>query len=366
MYLITNRDLDESKTGLAIFESTPSKEGVNNLRVVKIGGKMKNPTVDVQPDVVDPVRVAQLKKLYRLDIDEGEVHYRSLEVACLLFRQARKEKKHLLFYVHGYNNDVADIIHTANALETQYKDVIVVPFSWPAKGGGALSGTANYIDDKRDARASSGALDRVFQHLRALHLMLLEAQNEDLWAECIEAHGENLVAARADFVAAQVDVCKITINLLCHSMGNYVLKYATFPGGSSIRRLIFDNVCLIAPDTNNHEHAAWVSRIEARGGVYITINENDHALQWARRKPGDEQRPRLGHYLKALNAPNATYIDVSRATGIGDQHSYFHGDVIDRNSRVKRLFQKLFTGDRPERFTSHMEYLGDLNAYRLR
>jgi esterase/lipase superfamily enzyme len=364
MFLITNRNLDESKQGFDIFESTPSIEGANNLRAVEVTGSIKKPVVNVLPDVVERLRVVQLKRAYHLNIDEDQIHYRSLEIACLLYSRAVKEKKHLLFYVHGYNNDVADIIGYARDMERQYKDVIVIPFTWPAKGGGALSGTANYIDDKRDARASSGALDRVFQHIRLLHMTVVEAQNKRLWKETMEDGSDNLEATRARFVEAQARACNVTINLLCHSMGNYVLKYATYPSGSSVRRLIFDNVCLVAADANNHEHARWVSRIEARGGVYIAINENDYALQWARRKPGDEQRARLGHYLKRLDAPNATYVDVSRATGVGDDHSYYQGKAIRNNARLKRMFYKMFTGDRPERYTSQMEYLSDLNTYR--
>ena len=366
MYLITNRNLSADEGGAEIFESITNREGPNNLRIVEITGRGRRIRARVLEDVLPRDRVTALMRTYNLQVDLDTVQYRSLELACLLFSRARREGKHILFYVHGYNNDVEDIIASARLLESTYRNLLVVPFSCPAKGGGALSGTANYIDDKRDARASSGALDRVFEHIRRLHLLLLEAQNAALWSRAMSHHGENLMATRSEFVYAQADECNVTINLLCHSMGNYVLKYATFPGGSHIRRLIFDNVCLVAADTQNQQHAAWVEKIEARGGVYVIINEKDHALQWARRKPGDEQRARLGHYLKALNASNATYIDVTSARGVGDDHSYFKGEPVANNPKLKRLFQKLFTGDRPERYTSQLTYAADVNAYRLK
>jgi len=366
MYLITNRATRAERGGLDIFRSMPNQDGANNLRIAKITGRGKNARAEILPDGLSERRLAQLKTRYNLSLNPSERYYRSLELACLLFEQARKQNKHILFYVHGYNNDVPDIVTNVHELERLYKNVIVVPFSWPAKGGGALSGTANYLDDKRDARVSSGALDRVFEHIREIHMLLVEAQNADLWERACTRHGDNLEAARSAYAKAQARVCKVSVNLLCHSMGCYVLKYATLPTASKIRSLIFDNVCIVAPDTNNHDHPAWVEAIEAKGGVYVVINENDNALQWSRRKPGDEQRARLGHYLKNLDANNATYIDLTGARGVADDHSYYKGRSVRDNPKLQRLFGKLFSGDRPERYTSHMAYQADLNAYQLK
>ncbi len=368
MYLITNRALLAESGGLEIFGSMPNSKGANELRIVEVTGRGKRARAKALPDVVSKTRVKALKKTFDLSIDESEVHYRSLEMACVLFAEACRLEKHLLFYVHGYNNDVESIIDSVHELEKQYPDVLVVPFTWPAKGGGVLSGTPNYLNDKRDARASSGALDRVIEHTRKLHLLITESRSESLWRHVMSdtKFDQNPEAARIAFVEAQARACKVTINLLCHSMGNYVLKYATLPSGSHMRSLVFDNVCLVAADVNNHDHASWVSRIEARGGVYVVINENDYALQWSRRKPGDEQQERLGHYLRKLNSPNAVYLDLTRATGVGDDHGYFSGTAPRKNRKLQRLFSKLFTGERPERYTSHMEFMPSLNAYRLK
>lgn len=368
MYLITNRALSAESGGLEIFGSMPNAKGANELRIVEVTGRGSRAKAKALPDVVSKTRVRALKKTFDLSIDENAVHYRSLEMACVLFSEACRLDKHLLFYVHGYNNDVEAIIDSVHELEKQYPDVLVVPFTWPAKGGGVLSGTPNYLNDKRDARASSGALDRVIEHTRKLHLLITESRSESLWREVMsdDKFDQNPEAARIAFVEAQAKACKVTINLLCHSMGNYVLKYATLPSGSHMRSLVFDNVCLVAADVNNHDHANWVSRIEARGGVYIVINENDYALQWSRRKPGEEQKERLGHYLRKLNSPNAVYLDLTRATSVGDDHGYFSGDAPKKNRKLLRLFSKLFTGERPERYTSQMEFMPSLNAYRLK
>ena len=99
--------------------------------------------------------------------------------------------------------------------------------------------------------------------------------------------------------------CGSSLNLLCHSMGNYVLKYATRPGNSSLRGLVFDNIGLVAADANNPGHETWVQCLPAKNRLYVVINENDSALKWSRRKPGDEQKERLGQHLRNLRPARA-------------------------------------------------------------
>ncbi len=364
MYLITNRDLRAESGGVEIFDSKPNRLGGNELRIVEVTGPLTKLRAKALKDELSQSRVAALKKQFDLKIDETRTWYASLEVACRLFKKASDEGKHLLLYVHGYNNNVKDVVATARRIERQYKDVIVVPFTWPAKGGGAISGAANYIDDKRDARASEGALDRVFEAVYKLHALLVESQTAHLWERATQRFPDNHERARSEYVKLQSRVCRVSINLLCHSMGNYVLKHATLPTGARIRRLIFDNVALVAADTNNVDHARWVGVIESRGGTYVVINEDDYALQWSRRKPGEEQLARLGHHLRGLNAANATYIDVTETPHVRDDHSYYNGPPVEKNAKLRRVFHDIFTGRRPEHAASRLRYHAEINAYR--
>ena len=365
MYLVTNRNLKREQGGIEIFESQLNRKGANELRLVEVTGPMNNLRAKALTDKLSTSRVQQLQAQFNLDIDPSQPYYASLEVACELFQRARKECKHLLLYVHGYNNNVKDVVQTARELEKTYPDVIVLPFTWPAKGGGAVSGTANYIDDKRDARTSEGALDRVFEIFREFHALLVEGQSAELWVRAKRKHPQNHERAREEFVRLQNRICQVSVNLLAHSMGCYVLKHATVPTNARIRKLVFDNVVLVAPDTNNHDHSSWLSAIESRNGTYVTINEDDFALQWSRRKPGEEQRARLGHYLKGLNTPSATYVDVTSASYVRDSHSYFHGQPVLKNSKLRRLFSDLFTGESPQLKSTRLRYYPEVNAYRL-
>lgn len=362
MYIITNRLMHANKKGLNRFGSTPNENGPNELRIVEVNKKDSNYTVKVLDDELSTSEVSQLSTKYDLDIDTTSKWYASLRVACDVFSQARREGKQVLFFVHGYNNDISDIVKTAAELQLRY-NVIVVPFSWPANGGGALSGTAAYLDDKQDARASANALNSFVRKVAYYHGLLTSSRREKFMQKAGAKHPSNPALAREYFTRLQDRYCKTTLNLLCHSMGNYLFKYALQPGDSALAKLVFDNVALVAADANNKNHAGWLGRVQARNRIYVIINENDSALKWSRRKPGKEQLARLGHHLKGLTSGNATYLDVTRAKGVGSEHSYFKGKSVTSNPKLKKLFKNVFEGGTTE---ISLNYRSDINAYNLK
>ncbi len=359
MYVITNRDIDPDKPGLEKFGRKPSRLGPNELRLLEVSDTDVN-DVKVLEDVLDPAEIRALNKNHGLEIEETAIRYRSLQVACSLFERARREKKHILLFVHGYNNDIEDVLKAAKDLQRKY-ELLVVPFTWPANGGGALAGTAAYLSDKEDARVSATALSRAVEKVAEYHAMLTEGLRERLSAIARRKHPDNSDAARAEFNRLLGSECQVNISLLCHSMGNYVFKHASIPSNSAVRRLTFDNIALVAADVNNPGHAEWVEQIPCRNRLYVVINENDGALKWSRRKPGEEQLPRLGQHLKNLNADNAYYIDLSRNRGVKDEHSYFKGKVVEQNATLKRIFTAVFEGGDAEKL---LDYHADLNVYR--
>ena len=361
MYIVTNRKISKRKGGFEIFEKTPNPSGPNELRLLESVKENGKRTFTRLKDEISKKRVKEINKDFNLDLDVNQEWYASLDVACKIFDRAKVKSKNVLVFVHGYNNDMNDIVKTAEKLERAY-NVLVLIFSWPANGGGFFSGTAQYSGDKRDARVSTGALNRFFEKLHSYHAMLTTAQVESLWEKARGKYEDNHEEARSEYSKLQQKLCKINISLLCHSMGNYVLKYATIPSDTSLDIPIFDNVCLVAADVNNKKHAEWVQKIEARSGVYVVINKNDSALKWSRVKPGKAQKARLGHYLKSLNAANVAYIDVSSAKNVDDDHSYFKDKPIAVNSKLKGLFSDLFEGRKAE---EKLKYRADINAYVL-
>ena len=361
MIFITNRHFDSSKRGYAKISKHPNAKGPNELQAFEITG-VATPVIKLFKDQLSVNEVKKLKAKFDLDIDETEPHYASLQVACRIYEQARKSCKNVLLYVHGYNNDIEDVYSTARELERLY-DVIVVTFTWPANGGGAVSGTLSYLADKRDARASQDALNRTIDLVGKYHALLTLATRNKLINKASEKHPDNLTKQREYLAKLIKNDCDLSISLLCHSMGNYVLKNALKSSLAESRKLIFDNVILAAADANNENHKQWVEQLQVRGSIYIAINENDYALSWSRRKPGEQQKARLGHYLKKLDASNAMYIDFTREKGVTNSHSYFDKNTVSQNKGVLRFFKKALSG---ENTTPYLEYSANNNTYRPR
>ncbi|MCA8991085.1 MAG: alpha/beta hydrolase [Planctomycetaceae bacterium] len=365
MYIVTNRQIDESERGLKIFGTVPSSKGPNELRLVKVTRSGNSYRTELIDDKLSEDDVKKINSDLDLALDPKQDWYASLSVAAETLSQAEREKKHVLFYAHGYNNDLNDIVDTAQDLEQSY-NVIVVVFSWPSNGGGAVSGTLSYLSDKADARASATAFSRFADKVRGYH-ELISRSREELWFEKAKAkHPSNPQKAQELFTELANKDCKVTLNLLCHSMGNYLLKHALVPSSSAFRQMIFFFFCLVAADTNNENHADWVDAMDFRTRLYIVINEGDFALAWSRRKPGEAQKVRLGHSLDVLNARNAKYINVTGADWVENKHTYFTGEAVQKNRQLHTVFTDLFEGNVAENNPqAALKYRVDLNAYEL-
>jgi len=360
MFLITNREVDQKKKDVDAFLKTPNRLGPNELRcaeATKVGGKWR---VDILEDQCTPAMLASA------GIDAPGPHPASRYVAHkLLLRLRARHKKEkrvpaLAFFVHGYNNDVESVLERAQGFEELY-GVEVIVFTWPANGGG-LGGVASYLSDKRDALASVGALDRAIQKLEGYLKELNEAQRQRIEAEAYVEHAGDADAWDDHYARALLRACPFTVNLVLHSMGNYIFKH--FMGSSTYggNRLVFDNVVLAAADTNNPGHVEWLDRVQCRRRVYVTINENDIALRASRMKTGEEQKARLGHYPYDLASRRVVYVDFTRAREVGDSHAYFEGKPATRNQAVRDFFRRALNGEVAE---DRLTYDVARNLYRV-
>jgi esterase/lipase superfamily enzyme len=365
-YLITNRRLYPRRDGLDIFgrkpaEMAPNEKGPNELRAVKVTKTGSRYATELLPDQMTVAEARDIKLKHNLEFDERRMRWASLGVAAAVYERAARDQRNVLLYVHGYNNDVKDVLDTCAELEALY-DIIVIPFCWPSNGGGAISGTAAYLSDKQDARVSGDALDRVIGIVHRYYALFTKPSRDQLLAKAEQEFPDNRTAAMQRFAELLDNHCALKLSMLCHSMGNYVLKHALRPTVTDSRLLTFDNICLVAADTNNRDHRDWVQALDVRNRLYITINENDYALGASRAKPGNEQRARLGHYLRGLDATNAYYIDVTDSNGVRNSHGYFTGSPVDRNPALREFFTAALQGRTDDR---NLTYHDDLNAYRL-
>jgi esterase/lipase superfamily enzyme len=342
MYVVTNRDIHRDRDDLDQFGSRPNRLGPNELRMAKVTRKGRNWSVTWQDDILDKEEAQALQSEFDLNIDVTEDHYASLRVACELARKSREEKTNILLFVHGFNNDMKAVVKRAEELKQLYK-VEVVPFSWPANGGG-IKGAADYKSDKRDARSSAGALDRTIAKVGHYLNLISEANRTKLRIKASEKYPKD--REKQDQLYSQLleKDCPFTVNLMLHSMGNYLYKQMLKSTLSEGNLLIFDNVLLVAGDTNNKDHVEWVDKIRCRKRCYITINENDRALAASRAKFGEQQLARLGHYVRDLSSKQAYYINFTAASWVKNSHSYFEREVAGRNKDVFKFFNAALNG----------------------
>lgn len=347
MYVVTNREILPGETGLKQFGAKANAKGPNELRVANVSktanGRYR---VEILEDEIPKAEAARLIKDNKLNLDPRAQHYVSLKAAIDVTRRARSRKSHVLFFVHGFNNDVKDVVDRAFYLQEHY-GVEVIPFTWPANGGG-VAGVVSYKSDKRDARASTGALERTMKIICEHFVMITEGLRQDQYEKASAKHPDNAEARDALYAKLLEKACPFTFNAMFHSMGNYLLKQMLKSSVSEGNELTFDNVILVAADTNNLDHSQWVDQLHFRKRLFVTINENDQALQASRAKLGSNQQARLGHYLRGLNATNAHYINFTPAAWVKSSHAYF-GEPAEKNEDVKEFFKRAFSGEPAEK-----------------
>lgn len=362
MYLVTNRNiLAESGLVEDVFSEKPNIKGPNELRVAAIKSSRAGWRAEVLDDELSDAELETLKLDHNLVLDPSVSYFRDLDVACKISNQAQQEKRNILIFVHGYNNNVKDVIKRATQLEKHY-GVIVVPFSWPANGGG-FKGLADYKDDKNDAKASVVALDRMLM-LISRNLSIITSNNLRKFRAIAEEKYPSDPEKRDVLYANLVEKdCPFTINLMLHSMGNYLLKQLLKSSISKGTGLTFDNVVMVAADTNNLDHSFWVEHIRFKRRLYITINEEDQALAASRMKSGQDQLARLGHALYALNAARARYVNFTNTPWVSNSHAYFEGKPQARNKSVHQFFYTVLNGGVADKM---LKYSEDINCYELR
>lgn len=365
MFLVTNRRVNENRSDLKAFGSNPNPEGPNELRMAeatKSRGKWK---INILPDQITPVMADEVGIKTR---NRDKVYASQYVLRRLMARVNPKligkngKGRNLVLFVHGYNNNLEEALDRAASFERNF-GVEVLVFSWPANGGGNVKGLASYLSDKRDARASVGALDRVLAKINEA-LFAIHEEHETRVTKIADKRFGDDAAAWDQFYSEEANKwCPFTINLVLHSMGNYLFKCLLTSSVYRAQTLIFDNVVLVAADTNNEGHAHWVEKIPARKRVLIAINEDDGALRASRVKMGELQKARLGHHLFGLNAANAVYVNFTNAKQVGGSHAYFEGNAL-KNLKVKAFFKHALNGVEAETALS-LPYNSARNTYEV-
>jgi Alpha/beta hydrolase of unknown function (DUF900) len=240
-------------------------------------------------------------------------------------------KKNCLFYVHGYNKPFLETLKQGWLLQERYGLEVVV-FSWPSNTGSLQP--IEYRESRRIAQASFGAIDSL-----------------------LEKYSTYLHEWQTPMNESALEKCGVTVNLMVHSLGNYLFEHYVLGSAYQAETRVFTNVILSQADVNSIDHAKWVGRIVAGQRIYVIINESDKILGWSEKL----NPPRLGKTLSSLASPNASYFDFTRGKNVGNKHQLW-GEV--KNSVVKDFFEAVLNGKRGEDVAG-FDFDSRLNAFRI-
>ncbi|MGR9014115.1 MAG: alpha/beta hydrolase [Gammaproteobacteria bacterium] len=324
IYFATNRNPNDADKPTN-FGIDFSENGYGDLRFGKAEvmlGKLVSESIEVLPDNAKDGSKELLKQLRTsMKIDEIDT----------------------LIFIHGFNVSFKNAIESAGLLSDRYKELSagkyipnIFVFSWPSDGS-----VIKYFDDRHDAVASGYAFARGLMKLTTFLR-----------------------------TAPKKEACEQKINLIAHSMGNYVLRHALqqakkiVEGGSLSR--IFDNIILTAADEDSDAFEfdyklAQLPDLAQRITVYF--NNADLTLKISDNLKANPDR--LGH--DGANNPH----QLSAKIILVDASDVVTGDITDRhsyhlvNDKVGKDIIAVLQGERSESKKLPRAYVPHANKFRL-
>jgi len=226
--------------------------------------------------------------------------------------------KNIVFYVHGRNHYVEKEWKKIRVMEDTYQ-VRVVMLHWNAWSSLVSRAVAG-------AEEAAEPLAEAFKEVRAF---------KESHVEFFEDH-------------------KIT--LLCHSMGNLVLKNFTEKylqnNQYNLEVPLFENYLGVSADVPLKDHREWLSRFNLAKNKTVVMNNRDivlllsYTLDLKEKKPfqyrlglGFDNYPGKKDQIKSKLVPDVTYIDLSGV--LESQHGYF----LPKTPVMKTIFSRLTNGE---------------------
>ena len=281
----------------------------------------------------------QLATVERNKSNKWKVKLLDKTTLCEVYRELRKtlvaSKKNCVFFIHGYNQTFEKNLHKIYEIQELHK-VEVIAFSWPSNMHSGVS-----IGEYEQARINS--LDSV----GALSATLTELGN------CNKGKFSTEKLRNEEF--------NFKFSFMAFSLGNFLFQnYVNNFSNYDVETRLFDNIVLCQADVDNFNHKQWVDRIKLGRRVYVTINENDYALDASVKLVGNNDR--LGASVENLDSDNATYIDFTHGQDVLNTHNLFKWKI---NRHVRTIFTELLNGRRGED-VKQLEYKSESNSYQFR
>lgn len=323
IYFVTNRNTVGPRTRPTGFGEKFNADSFDSLRFG---------SAPVRGGKVGPVSIAPEK----LGKTEEESRLGSTKVFAELMRSMQGGVDTLV-YVHGYNVSFDEAMLAGAELLERYRGsegLNVVVFSWPSDG--SMMPFLAYKRDRSDAAATASAFSR---GLIKLYEFLKKVRRN---AEC-----------------------NARLQLMCHSMGNYVLRN----GIQEVRRekgyipLVFDEIFLMAADEDydafEHDHKLGPLH-ELGRSINVYFNLNDTALVFSDKTKANPTR--LGSWgprLPLAVPGNVNIIDVTEVVSGPIEHGYY----LD-SRQTKRDVAAVLRGTPPDQIPGR-RYVPSQNKYVL-
>ena len=214
-----------------------------------------------------------------------------------------------VMFVHGFNQTIEKNIRKARNLERQRK-VNVIVFSWPSQPHPGKT-------DKVMKVIKSKAISKfVRSNLTAVAIGVLTDSVEDYWRTYTLAKMN--AESSADDMAAACRLVqnrlirktrrKLTISLIIHSLGNYLMQNTVSAHGGIAAR--FKHIILHQADAASADQKSWIPAL-ARSAqhTYVTVNKFDSVLAVSQVY---NQKERLGHSQQGFIQSNKlSYCDFT-------------------------------------------------------
>lgn len=217
----------------------------------------------------------------------------SFNAFCKLQESMKNQSRDTVILIHGYNvsfsnalSDSARFIDCCKSASDNSYEPNVIAYSWPSDGK-----LLKYVNDRRDAALSAIGLARAI--LKYYSFLLQQRQSSS-------------------------PMCNRKVHLICHSMGNYVLRNAL----QEVLKLnehrivkLFNEILLIAADEDNDtfdfDHKLLpLSGMSSRISTYF--NKNDLALEASHDVKGNMTRlGKTGPLHTITIPPSIKPIDVT-------------------------------------------------------
>jgi esterase/lipase superfamily enzyme len=323
IYFVTNRNPVGPKSKPRDFGKKFNADSIDSLRFG---------TAQVAAGEVKSIQVAP-EKLTK--DDSNSVHGSNAVFSELM--TSMKAGVDTLVYIHGYKVSFHEALSSGAQLLSKYKGtkgINIIVFSWPSDG--SMMPFLAYKRDRSDAVTSALAFSR---GLIKLYEFLKKVRKNTQ--------------------------CKARLHLLCHSMGNYVLRN----GIQEVRRekgyipRVFDEIFLMAADEDydSFEHDHKFGPLHELGhAINIYFNLRDTALVISDKTKANPTRlGSRGPRLPLMVPGNVNIIDTSEVVGGVVEHSYY----LDDKSTVRDV-TAVIRGGAPDRIKGR-RYMSSQNRYVL-